>query len=78
MVKVTGETAPLIFLKYIDQGWKTSVISPYKKSEKLYTTHFCFPSVPSLIAADQFGQRDLEAFNFMVLFAGALWFTQKI
>jgi len=76
--KGEGESAPLEFLKFIDQGWKKSVISPYKKSDKLYTTHFCFPSVPSLIAADQFGQRDLEPFNFMVLFTGDLVYPKDI
>ena len=81
--KMTGydgecEMALLMFAKYINEGWKTSVISPYKKSEKLYTTHFCFPGVPSLIAADQFGQRDLEAFNFMVGYQGSLVYPKDI
>jgi len=74
----TGESAPQVFLRFINQGWKESIITPYKKSAKLYTTHFCFPSVPSLIAADQFGERDLEPFNFMVLFKGKLVYPKDI
>jgi len=76
--KGESETAPLVFLRYINQDWDSSVISPYKRSSKLYTSHFCFPGVPSLIMADQFGQRDMQPFNFMVLFKGNLVYPKDI
>jgi len=74
----TGESAIQVFMNYIHKHWRTSVISPYKKSEKLYTAHFCFPGVPSLIAADQFGQREMEPFNFMVKYEGSLVYPKEI
>jgi len=74
----TPDTFRTIIYRYIKQGWKQSVISKYYRSQKLYTTHFCFPAVPSSMAADQFGVPETEGYFFFMKYSGQLVFPRDI
>jgi len=74
----TPDTFRTIIYRYIKQGWKQSVISKYYRSQKLYTTHFCFPAIPSSMAADQFGVPETEGYFFFIKYSGQLVFPRDI
>jgi hypothetical protein len=54
-------------------GWKTTKLSRYYRSpQKLYTTHFMMPPLPSAMAPDVFGVPEMKSYYFMVHYTGKL------
>ena len=65
--------------EYARKGFKKSVLSPYYRSpQKLYTTHFIVPQVPSRMAPGLFGEPDKEGDCFFVNYKGKLVYPEDI
>jgi hypothetical protein len=58
---------------FVLSGWDTSILNRYYRlPQKLYTTHFVIPLVPSTMAPDGFGAPDVESYYFMLHYKGQL------
>ena len=65
--------------KFVLSGWKTSRLARYYRSpNKLYTTHFIIPPVPTPMAPDIFGSPEMESYYFMMHYKGQLVSTKPI
>jgi hypothetical protein len=58
---------------YVLSGWEDVVLSRYYRApNKLYTSHFMVPSIPTAMAPRAFGVPDLEDFFLFVIYEGEL------
>jgi len=65
--------------EFILGGWKEADLSRYYRApNKLYTTHFIIPPIPSPMAPDVFGAPETESFYFFVKYKGNLVYPEDI
>jgi hypothetical protein len=65
--------------RFILGGWKESDLARYYRApNKLYTTHFVIPPIPSPMAPDVFGSPETESFYFFVKYKGKLVYPEDI
>jgi len=65
--------------RFILGGWKESNLSRYYRApNKLYTTHFVVPPIPSPIAPDVYGSPETESYFFFVKYKGKLVYPEDI
>ena len=65
--------------EFILGGWKESDLARYYRApNKLYTTHFMIPPIPSPMAPDVFGAPETESFYFFVKYKGQLVYPEDI
>ncbi|WP_372796489.1 hypothetical protein [Pontiella sp.] len=62
-----------VLRKYVLSGWKESVLARYYRSpQKLYTTHFMVPPIPTAMAPGLFGVPEMEDYYLFVKYEGQL------
>jgi len=65
--------------KFCASGWKESLLARYYRApDKLYTTSFMVPPVPSPMAPDVFGQPEMESYWFFAKYKGQLVYPEDI
>ena len=65
--------------RFILDGWKESDLSRYYRApQKLYTTHFVVPPIPSPGAPDVYGAPETESYYFFVKYKGKLVYPEDI
>ncbi len=65
--------------RFVLGGWKESYLSRYYRApEKLYTTHFVIPPIPSPGAPDVYGAPETESYFFFVKYKGQLVYPEDI
>ena len=65
--------------RFILGGWKDSDLARYYRApNKLYTTHFIIPPIPSPMAPDVFGAPEVESYYFFVKYKGQLVYPEDI
>ncbi len=65
--------------RFVLGGWKESDLSRYYRApDKLFTTHFIIPPIPSPMAPDVFGAPETESFFFFVKYKGKLVYPEDI
>jgi hypothetical protein len=79
--KAVMDSDKFIYLlrKFCIKGWPESLLSTYYRTpDKLYTTSIMVPLVPSSMAADVFGQPDMESYWFFAKYKGQLVYPEDI
>jgi len=65
--------------RFILNDWKESVFARYYRApNKIYTTHFVIPPIPSPMAPDVFGSPEAESFYFFMKYKGKLVYPEDI
>ena len=65
--------------KFCTKNWPESLLSGYYRSpDKLYTASIMVPLVPSSMAADVFGQPEMESYWFFAKYKGQLVYPEDI
>jgi len=77
-ISMDGDEFRAIIRKYVMSGWNSSVLSRFFRSEKLYTTHFMVPTIPEVMAPDQFGVPETEGYFFFLKYQGKLVYPEDI
>jgi len=68
-----------LLAEYFRQGWKDSLIDKYYKvPNKLYTTHFVIPPIPTPLAPDRFGDPEMGSYFFFIKYVGKLVYKEDI
>jgi hypothetical protein len=76
---MSSEQFLLLLRKFCVSGWREALLAPYYRTpDPLYTTHFMIPPVPSSMAADVFGQPEMESHWFFAKYKGQLVYPEDI
>jgi hypothetical protein len=68
-----------VLRKYVLSGWKDSVLARfYRSPQKLYTTHFMVPAIPTAMAPRAFGVPELEDYYIFAKYEGQLVYPSDI
>ena len=79
IVSMNGDEFRLVLRKFVLSGWNNQYFHKYYRAEKkLYTTHFMVPPIPSVMAPDVFGEREMESYFFFVKYKGKLVYPEDI
>jgi hypothetical protein len=77
-ISMDGDEFFAYIRKYVKSGWNSKELSRFFRSEKLYTTHFMVPTIPEVMAPDQFGVPDTEGYYFFLKYEGKLVYPKDI
>ncbi|MDF7807742.1 SHD1 domain-containing protein [Pontiellaceae bacterium B12219] len=68
-----------VLRKYVLSGWKDSVLARfYRSPQKLYTTHFMVPAIPTAMAPRAFGVPELQDYYIFAKYEGQLVYKSDI
>jgi len=69
----------VVLRKFVLSGWNPAKLGRYYRSpNKLYTTHFMMPPLPSPMAPDVFGVPEMKSYLFTMVYRGKLVSKEKI